>query len=70
MKLDETQTLRNVEKRILSKVRSFHTLQDFMDWADGMGPKFKAFVFQCMDDVVAGDNVEAEFLLEIKKRNK
>jgi len=70
MELNEFETLRLVEERIILKVHSFRTWEEFMGWVDGMGAKFKAFVFQCVDDVVADGDAKKKDLLEIKKQNK
>jgi len=70
MELNEFETLRLVEERIILKVHSFSTWKEFMVWVDGMGAKFKAFVFQCVDDVVSDGDAKKTALLEIKKQNK
>lgn len=70
MELDDFQTLRLVEERIILKVHSFRTWKEFIIWVNGMGAKFKAFVFQCLDDVVDDGDAKKAVLLEIKKQNK
>ena len=60
-------TLRLVEERIILKVHSFRTWEDFIAWIKGMTQaKFKAFILQCLDDVVADGDVKKADLLEIK----
>lgn len=71
MELDDYQTLRLVEERIILKVHSFcsreNPWEDFIAWVKGMTQaKFKAFILQCLDDVVANGDVKKTDLLEIK----
>lgn len=67
MELDDCQTLRLVKERIVRKVHSFSTWEDFIIWAKGMTQvKFKAFVLECIDEVVSDSDTEKKDLLEIK----
>jgi len=67
MELDEMTTLRLVEEQIILKVHSFRTWQDFIAWVKGMTQaKFKAFILQCLDDVVFDGDAKKTDLLEIK----
>lgn len=70
MELDDFQTLRLVEERVILKVHSFRTWEEFIVWANEMGVKFKAFIRECLDDVVADGDAKNADLLEIKKKIK
>ncbi|MBA7496912.1 hypothetical protein ES702_07521 [subsurface metagenome] len=67
MELNEFETLRLVEERIILKVHSFRTWENFITWIKGMTQvKFKAFILQCLDDVVADGDAKKADLLEAK----
>lgn len=67
MELNEFETLRLVEERIILKVHSFSTWEDFIVWVKGMTQaKFKTFILKCLDDVVADGDAKKADLLEAK----
>lgn len=67
MELDDHETLNLVQERIQAKVYSFREWPEFITWLKGMtATKFKAFILQCIDDVIADGDAEKADLLEAK----
>lgn len=67
MELDEYQTLKLIQERISNKVYSFRTWEDFIAWVKSItAVKFKTFILQCLDDVVADGDAKKADLLEVK----
>lgn len=67
MELDDRETLKLVQERIQAKVYVFKEWPEFITWLKGMTQaKFKAFILQCLDDVVADGDVKKADLLEVK----
>lgn len=67
MELNDLETLKVVQERIAEKVYSFRDWSSFITWIKGItAAKFKAFILQCLDDVVAEGDTKKTDLLEIK----
>ena len=67
MQLEERITLRLVQDRIIRKINSFDTWPEFINWIKGITQaKFKTFIIQCVDDVMAMNLDENTDLTEAK----
>lgn len=67
MELEDYETLRLVQERLIHKIQSFRTWEDFIPWVKEMTQsKFKAFILKCLDGVIADGDVKKADLLEAK----
>ena len=67
MQLNDYETLKVVQERIAEKVYSFRDWPTFITWIKSItAVKFKAFILECLDDIVAKRDAEKTDLLEAK----
>jgi len=69
MELDDYQTLRLIQERIVAKIHSLDNWPDFIEWTKSITrDKFKVFVLSCLNEIVDKGDVTKADLLEVKSQ--
>lgn len=67
MELDEYQTLRLVQEKMVQKIYAHNDWLGFVNWLKSITKdNFKAFVLESIDEVLGGRDTEKTDLLEAK----